>query len=496
MNQTNPVRRKGRRSLARLLAVAAIGVPLAACDTDQLLDVSDPAVIPPEGVGTPEAVTSLFYGAIRDFNIAYSGAGDDAFIISSGLMADELYNGDTFTTRIAIDQRNQQAPQFGNVQDVAYSRFHRARFAARRAAYAVKTITPSDNATFARLRAIEAYTYVSLAEGWCGNVPFSTVPDSGAIDPANITYKPGIGTAAMLDSAVSRFNEALAANPNDNVAKIGKARALLNNNQPAAAAAAVAGVPTTFVYQMEHSPNAGSQNNPVYSLINNGRYGVSNLEGALNFAGTGAYRPDSVPVGGVTPTSRPSAEGIAFRGLQDPRVPWVGPLTAFTSSFRKYTDNNNPSFEADIPLASGVEARLIEAEAQLRAGNFSGAGGTLAILNTLRSSAAALLTVLHPQQVQTFQSALPMAPLADPGTADAQRQLFFQERALWLYNTGHRLGDLRRLVRQYGLAQSAVFPSGPFYRGGNYGSNVAFYVRFEEQNNPQYNPAACSVTTA
>lgn len=496
MNQTNPVRRKGRRSLARLLAVAAIGVPLAACDTDQLLDVTDPAVIPPEGVGTPEAVTSLFYGAVRDFNIAYSGAGDDAYIISSGLLADELYNGDTFTTRIAIDQRNQQAPQFGNVQDVAYSRFHRARFAARRAAYAVQTITPSDVASFATLRAIEAYTYVSLAEGWCGNVPFSTVPDSGAIDPANITFKPGIGTAAMLDSAVSRFNEALAVNPTNNLAKIGKARALLNNNQPAAAAAAVAGVPTTYVYQMEHSPNAGSQNNPIYSLINNGRYGVSNLEGALNSAGTGAYRPDSVPVGGVTPTSRPSAEGIPFRGLQDPRVPWVGPLTAFTSSFRKYTDNNNPSFEADIPLASGVEARLIEAEAQLRAGNFSGAGGTLAILNTLRSSAAALLTVLHPQQVQTFQSALPMAPLADPGTADAQRQLFFQERALWLYNTGHRLGDLRRLVRQYGLAQSAVFPSGPFYRGGNYGSNVAFYVRFEEQNNPQYNPAACSVTTA
>lgn len=496
MNQTNPVRRKGRRSLARLLAVAAIGVPLAACDTDQLLDVSDPAVIPPEGVGTPEAVTSLFYGAVRDFNIAYSGAGDDAYIISSGLLADELYNGDTFTTRIAIDQRNQQAPQFGNVQDVAYSRFHRARFAARRAAYAVQTITPGDVASFATLRAIEAYTYVSLAEGWCGNVPFSTVPDSGAIDPANITFKPGIGTSAMLDSAVSRFNEALAVNPTNNLAKIGKARALLNNNQPAAAAAAVAGVPTTYVYQMEHSPNAGSQNNPIYSLINNGRYGVSNLEGALNSAGTGAYRPDSVPVAGVTPTSRPSAEGIPFRGLQDPRVPWVGPLTAFTSSFRKYTDNNNPSFEADIPLASGVEARLIEAEAQLRAGNFSGAGGTLAILNTLRSSAAALLTVLHPQQVQTFQSALPMAPLADPGTADAQRQLFFQERALWLYNTGHRLGDLRRLVRQYGLAQSAVFPSGPFYRGGSYGSNVAFYVRFEEQNNPQYSPAACSVTTA
>src|SRR3954447_3302351 len=161
MNQTQPGRR-GRRSLARLMAVASIGLPLAACNTDKLLDVSDPATVPPEAVNTPEAVTSLFYGAIRDFNIAYSGAGDDAYIISSGLLTDELYNGDTFTTRIAIDQRAQQAPQFGNVQDVAYSRLHRARFASRRAAYAVKTITPSDVGTYARLRALEGYTYVTF----------------------------------------------------------------------------------------------------------------------------------------------------------------------------------------------------------------------------------------------------------------------------------------------------------------------------------------------
>jgi hypothetical protein len=327
-------------------------------------------------------------------------------------------------------------------------------------------------------------------------VPFSTVPDSGAIDPANITYMPGLTTAQMLDSATSRFNEALTSNAADNLAKIGKARALLDANNPAGAAAAVAGVPTTYVYLIEHSPNAGSENNPIFSLISNGRYGVSNLEGALNFAGTGPYRPDSSATPANTPTTRPSAEGIPFRGLQDPRVPWTGPFAAFTSSFRKYTDNNNPSYEADIPLASGVEARLIEAEAQLRAGNFAGAGGTLSILNTLRASAAQLIGILHPQQVQTFPSNLPMAALADPGTPAAQEALFFRERALWLYNTGHRLGDLRRLVRQYGHASNTVFPSGPFYRGGSYGNDVAYPVRFDETNNPNFNPALCSTTTA
>lgn len=491
MNQNHPIRRKGRRSLARLLAVAAIGVSLAACNTDQLLEVTDPALVPPEAVNSPEAVLSLLFGALRDFNIAYSGAGDDAYIISSGLLTDELYNGDTFTTRIALDQRNQQAPQFGNVQDVAYSRLHRARFATRRAAYAVQKVTgnPID---FARLRAYEAYTYVTLAEGWCGNVPFSVVPDSGAIDPANITFKPGLTTQAILDSALVRFNEALANNPLDRLAQIGKARALMNKGGLAnmqAAAAAVATVPRTTAVMIEHSPNAGSENNPIYALENNGRYGVSNLEGATTTSPTGAtvaFRPDSAS----SPVSRPSAEGLPFRGLRDPRVPWTGPFTAFTSSFRKYLDQNNPSYEADIPLATGVEARLIVAEYLLR----SGSPAWLDSLNSLRANVATLEPLLHPQVVQQF--AYTLAPLVDPGTPDSRLDMLMTERALWMYGTGHRLGDLRRLIRDYGRAANTVFPSGPFWRGGSYGTNVNLSVRFEEVNNPNYVPAQCSTTTA
>jgi hypothetical protein len=491
MNQMQIPRRRERRMLARLLAVAAIGLPLAACDTEKLLEVKDPATVPPEAVTTPEAATSLGFGALRDFNVAYSGAGDDAFIISSGVLSDELYNGDTFTTRINLDQRNLAAPVFGNVPDVAYSRLHRARFAARRAAVAVLKFTGSTT-DFALLRTIEAYTYVTLGEGWCGNVPFSTVPDSGAIDPTNITYKAGIGTLAIMDSSIVRFNEALANNPANNLAKVGKARALMNKGGLAnmqAAAAAVATIPLGYVYLIEHSPNASSENNPIYSLQNNGRYGVSNLEGATTTNAAGAtvsFRPDSAS----SPVSRPNAEGLAFRGLRDPRVPWTGPFTAFTGSFRKYLDQNNPSYEADVPLASGVEARLIVAEYLLR----SGSSAWLDSLNVLRANAEALVKIMHPQVLQTFSYTL--APLTDPGTPDARLNLLMQERALWLYGTGHRLGDLRRLVRDYGRPSNTVFPSGPFYRGGSYGNDVAFSVRFEETNNPNYVASQCVTTQA
>ena len=491
MNQNQILRRRERRPLARLLAVGVIGLSLGACDTEKLLEVTDPATVPPEAVNSPEAVTSLFYGALRDFNIAYSGAGDDAYISASGLMTDELYNGDTFTTRIAVDQRAQQAPVFGNMFDAAYSRLQRARFASRRAAAAVSVVT-GNLADFGRLRAIEGYTYTTLAEGWCGNVPFSVVPDTGPIDPAGIVYGPGLTTQQILDEAIVRFNEALANAPTDRLAQIGKARALMNKGGLAnmqAAAAALAGVPRTYVYLIEHSPNAGSENNPIYSLENNGRYGVSNLEGATttNSAGaTVAFRPDSAS----SPVSRPNAEGLPFRGLRDPRVPWTGPFTAFTGSFRKYLDQNNPSFEADIPLASGVEARLIVAEYLLR----SGSSAWLDSLNVLRANAATLVPILHPQVVQQFSYTLP--DLVDPGTPDARLNMLMQERALWLYATGHRLGDMRRLVRDYGRASNTVFPSGPFWRGGVYGNDVNFSVRFEEQNNPNYVPSQCVTSQA
>ena len=38
--------------------------------------------------------------------------------------------------------------------------------------------------------------------------------------------------------------------------------------------------------------------------------------------------------------------------------------------------------------------------------------------------------------------------------------LFFREKAFWTFGRGQRLGDERRLVRQYGRTQDQVFPVG------------------------------------
>jgi starch-binding outer membrane protein, SusD/RagB family len=137
-----------------------------------------------------------------------------------------------------------------------------------------------------------------------------------------------------------------------------------------------------------------------------------------------------------------------------------------------YPPNKYASYTAPEVIADGVEARLIEAEAAL-ASNYAGANGTLAILNALRAGAG-------------------LTPLAPAATAAAQQNQLFRERAFWMYGTAHRLGDLRRLVRQYGRAATSVFPTGDYFKGGEYGDDVSMPVPQEEENNPNFSRAACN----
>ena len=506
---------KGKRSHAlrrAAITASAIGIALAgaACNTDELVKVQDPATLRPDELNNLGSVPALVNGALRQFIGGYSGLGDDSFLSASGVISDELYYGDTFPTRQAADSRILQPTVLGNISDASFSRLQQARFNARRAfgvvtSFSTALTASADSATKAQLRAIEGYVYVTLSEGWCGDVPFSVLPDVGLIDPTQAVGGVGLTTSQMNDTAVARFNEGLLNNAANRFAAVGKGRALLNQGNFAAAAAAVASVPTNYVFLLQHSQNTGAENNPMAALMLNGRYGVANLEGGLTAAGA-AVRTDTIS-GSTAPGG--SAEGLNFRGALDIRVPWEPKPTngnCFSSSIKCKLNDNYPNFDADVPVASGVEARLIEAEAALQAGN---PAGMIAKLDTLRSKSASLLVGLYPGATYTNAFKTNGAPNglgpavdpADPTTSAAtqfaaRRDYLFRERAFWLYNTGHRQGDLRRLARApYNLATSAVFPSGLFFRGGSYGNDVAYPIPFAEQNNTAFNPAACNTTT-
>jgi starch-binding outer membrane protein, SusD/RagB family len=172
---------------------------------------------------------------------------------------------------------------------------------------------------------------------------------------------------------------------------------------------------------------------------------------------------------------------------QDPRVRYQRTTArAIDFPYAHFWQLKYPQRGSSIPLATGIEARLIEAEAALRRGDLV---TFLAKHNELRATRPRLA---------------PVSLIDVTAMTQAQRvDLHFQERAFWLWLTGQRLSDMRRLVRQYNRPQETVFPTGTFGRylfaapsvpddalefrvQGTYGTDVNFPVPFDEQNNPNF----------
>jgi hypothetical protein len=112
-------------------------------------------------------------------------------------------------------------------------------------------------------------------------------------------------------------------------------------------------------------------------------------------------------------------------------------------------------------------------------------------------------------QVSATRGLAPLVAAEVAALTQREREdLHFRERAFWLYLTGQRLSDMRRLVRQYQRNPQTVFPTGTYARAlyrsvtgssavtddsklpmrsdGTYGSDVNFPIPFDEQNNPQF----------
>jgi hypothetical protein len=468
-----------RRATRSLIAVAAAALTtLVACSPDDLLDVEDIDVARPGSVADSSALPAVLAGAVGDFANAYNGGGDFNQITLSGQLADELYNTETFPTRIEVDQRRQQVTN-GSLQNLFYAT-HQARASADRASdlYTEFAANEVGHATALNLSAL---TYIWFAEHYCGSVPISRESSPGVFE-----FGQSLTTDQLLATAIRKADSALAIatsgtgaaatkTQQQQVARVIKARALLDQNKPAEAATAIggaAGVPTTMAFTYTHSELTTRQNNGTWGVtVSVARFGV----------------PDGEGTGGTT--LKFLSEGDIAGSVKDPRIANVkrgGTGRGFDNSTLQWMQQKYPARATVVTVVDGVEARLIEAEAQLRIGNYGGAGGTLAILNALRSDAA-LATL------RGYAGTLPV--LAAAGTPAAQVDQLFKERAYWLFLTAHRLGDLRRLIKQYSRTADAVFPSGTYHKSGTYGSDVNSPVPQAEENNPNFVRSSCVLNT-
>lgn len=465
---SRPARRSPGASITRLLAPVMLLGSLLSCNADEIVEAETPDIVPPETLVGPEALPTVRGAAIGDFNLAYGGSGADGsggvegIIMTSGLLGDEWINSETFPTRIEIDRRGPIATNNATAE-TWFRTISRARAMSTVAIDRFRAYSPDTtrDVGLSEVLSLNAYTYQFFAENYCSGVPFSTANEDGTL-----TYGQPLTTLAMLDTAEARFTQALnAANAlvvaagtkarYVNLASVGLARARLAQGDFAGAAAAVAAVPDAFVYQTYYSENTARQNNGVFNAnVINERYSVAEVEGG---------------------------NGLPYRTAADPRAPSVrtgGNDVGFDGGTPQFDQLRYADRKDSIPLATGVEARLIEAEAFLQAGD---SVNFLAKLNGLRSSPPSYTEVTAP-----------MALLAMPASPAAAVDLLFRERAFWLWLTAHRLWDMRRLARApadggYGRAINTVFPTGPYFKQGyTYGDDVNLPLPFDEENNPNF----------
>lgn len=434
MTRIVAVTRSWRSMGAGILLLAAAGCGL--------LDVQTPDIIDPGNLETPEGAQAKRVGAISDFAFAKEGDGNgaltDGYILLSGALADEFLFSSTPPTTQEIDQRK---INLNNVTLFAqYFQMHRARTATEDAVLALETALPDPDSDtgIPELFSLAGFTYTYFAEAFCSGVPFSKVRGDSLI------YGNSISTAAVYDTALARFDSALAhpavaTDPNiEYLAHVGRARVLLDQGQFAAAAAEVATVPTDFEYATEHAVTPIVLQNAIFANSDGGLYSMPDQEGG---------------------------NGIAWLTANDSRVPYfdTGDV-GLDGSTPQVNQLKYPNVSASVPVANGTEARLIEAEAQLQAGDTA---AMLITLNNLRALAS-------------------IPALDGPSSITQAEDMLFNERGFWLFATGHRLGDLRRLIRQYGRLPDSTFPTGPYLKGGNYGTDVNMPIPVEEENNPNF----------
>lgn len=399
------------------------------------------------------------------------------YLIESGLLTDELEDPETGIShglqlqngQALVDPLDERILTVGTTGGISsYNKLQTIREFANQAIGALATYDTAaaraDSVKILRgeLYAMKGYGEILLADLFCSGVPLSTLDFQG-----DFTYAASSTTQQVYLAAIAQLDTALtlasASDSVKNLALVLKGRAYLDVGNALAAVDDVTTVPDTFQYGTQITFSGESKNVTANEFSITAT--VSDTEGhnGLPYRSSGDARTASVAV---------TVNSVTGDSLYFPQ---------------KYLAALSGSGYAPFLLASGIEARLIQAEAALQTAPNSGAW--LAILNALRANAAINTHGVIPALPNTLTD--PGATLTGNAQIVARVALLFRERAYWLFLDGHRQGDLRRLIRQYGpigLTQDHVYPVGP-YNGpgvGAYGTSIVVPIPVAEDANPHF----------
>lgn len=420
----------------------------------------------PSFYNNKEGAIGMRNGAFQIFEFALH-----QYVVDAGLLSDELEDprtgssvGVPLSNQGVVDALDERLlPEGTSGGNASYHDLQNVRAFANQAIQALATYdtaatdTTAANVLRGELYAVEGYAEVLLADLFCSGVPLSTLDFQ-----QDFTYHASSTTNEVYQNALAKFDTARVLARADaqalNLARVGQGRAWLALGRYDSAAAAVAAVPNEFQYQV-------TINWPVCDGCEfNTAATVSDLEGH---------------------------NGLPYRSSGDPRTAVIAVLNSTTGDSLYFPGRYGAALTSmgytPFTVADGIEARLIQAEAAYR-GVTTGTGSWLDQLNALRQTA----------RVQGQTDPVP-GVLTDPGAAlsgssadSARVALLFRERAYWLFGTGHRQGDLRRILRQYQQygyhRQDQVYPTGQYLApgAGLYGSDVDVPIPTTERNNPLF----------
>ena len=421
---------------AHILRSACATALLVLAGCHGLLDVSDPTLIRDEDIANAAGANALRLNALDALVGSIQVPITDVAKFTDEWTLDVTPATSVGTFRDAqLDLRNSQAieattpgsdPHLGPLSYILWQ--------TSIAISSVRAYTPDSlkGDFLAQLYAVRGYVILQMAEDLCSGFPINDVADNHTVYGGPLTTDSAIALAsAQLDSSLKYVQDSVRF---VEFARVVKGRALLDQGKYSEATAMVASVPTEMLYTRGVPGGIAMQS----------RYCLGCVLTALgNNEGT---------------------NGLPFASAHDLRVPVrvlgrrntdAGDTLFITTKGRSASDS--------IVLASGIEARLIQAEAALH-----DAQSWKPILDSLRSTVG-------------------LDTLVDPGTTDSRVDLIYRERAFWLFMTGRRLGDLRRLIRNYDRTPESVFPTG-IWRGGTgdrYGTATAipFVLSFQQKYN-------------
>ncbi len=408
-----------------------------------LLDVDDPTLVQDKDVANESGANSRRLDAVFQFNTHATSLANYVALFTDERQLDEpaYYSNTEFRN---LDLRNgewlggQFETYLGNWTDIII----RTSIGIG----SVRTYSPDSvrGDFLAQLFGLRGYAALQMAEDLCSGFPINDVINDqprfgGPLSTDSATRY----ALAQIDSSLkyvqdsSHFRE---------LARVLKGRALLDLGLYDQAAVAVTQVPVNFVYVIERGVGANALWMRPSDWINGRRMVVGEKEGT---------------------------NGLPFVSASDPRVPTLFKAVRYNDPTDSLYDQTKYTHQyAPMTIATGVEAYLIRAEAALKSGD----PDWLALLNTPRREA------IIPR----------MTDLEDPGTPAGRVDLLYRERAFWLYLTGRRLGDLRRLMRNYQRDPQTLFPIGDYPFGGSY--KTATSIQFKIEMLQRYNPKITGCT--